>query len=168
MAGHYYPAKEDELMALYLVQHGKALQKDVDPERGLSDEGIAEVERIAGVAQGYRVTVRTIRHSGKKRARQTAELIAAALSAPVAVEQGDGLKPNDDVITIAKSLDESEDLMLVGHLPFLERLASYLVMGITDRRIFALQNGGILCLDRDPGSQFWFIRWALMPHVGAS
>ena len=60
-------------MALYLVQHGKSLPKDQDAEQGLSQEGMADVERIAGVAQGYGVRVRTIQHSGKKRARQTAE-----------------------------------------------------------------------------------------------
>jgi len=39
-------------MALYLVQHGKSLPKDVDPDQGLSDEGKSEVQRIVGVAEG--------------------------------------------------------------------------------------------------------------------
>lgn len=103
-------------MALYLVQHGKAMSAEVDPERGLSEEGVAEVERIAGVARGYRVSVRTIRHSGKKRARQTAELMAAVLSPLNGIEQGDGLDPNDDVILVASELDETEDLMIVGRV----------------------------------------------------
>ena len=29
-------------MAIYLVQHGISLAKDIDPERGLSDEGAWE------------------------------------------------------------------------------------------------------------------------------
>ncbi len=41
-------------MALYLVQHGRSLPKEKDPEQGLSGEGIAEVERIAGVGAGIR------------------------------------------------------------------------------------------------------------------
>jgi len=154
-------------MALYLVQHGKAVSAEQDPERGLSDEGFAEVERIASVARGYRVSVRSIRHSGKKRARQTAQILAAALSPPDGIERSDGIDPNDDVVPVAKELDEAEDLMLVGHLPFLEGLASYLVVGVAEHRVFALQNGGILCLDRDPGDRHWFIRWALMPHIGS-
>ena len=54
-------------MALYLAQHGKSLSKDVDPDQGLSDEGKADVRRIADVASGYGVTVSRIAHSGKKR-----------------------------------------------------------------------------------------------------
>ena len=52
-------------MTLYLVQHGKSLPKDIDPDRGLSEEGITETERIAGVAKGYGVAVSLIRHSSK-------------------------------------------------------------------------------------------------------
>ena len=40
-------------MALYSVQHGKCLAKDVDPEKGLSEEGLSEVQRICEVAAGY-------------------------------------------------------------------------------------------------------------------
>ena len=47
-------------MALFLVQHGKSLPKDVDPDQGLSQEGISEVDRIAGVAKGYGVGVSRI------------------------------------------------------------------------------------------------------------
>jgi len=37
-------------MALYLVQHGKSLPKEVDPEQGLSKKH-CRVERIAQVAK---------------------------------------------------------------------------------------------------------------------
>ena len=74
-------------MALYLVQHGKSLSKDIDPERGLSEEGRAETKRIAEVAQGYRVNVRAIKHSGKKRARETADIFDAALNSDRGVQE---------------------------------------------------------------------------------
>ena len=66
-------------MALYLVQHGKSLSKEVDPQKGLSEQGSAEVKRIADAAKGYNVQVGSICHSGKTRARQTAEIFASAL-----------------------------------------------------------------------------------------
>jgi phosphohistidine phosphatase len=47
-------------MALYLIQHGKALPKEADPEQRLSPEGRAEAERIAALARGQGVTVRRI------------------------------------------------------------------------------------------------------------
>ena len=66
-------------MAVFLVQHGKSLSKELDPEQGLSPEGISDVERIADVARGYGVHVASISHSGKKRALQTAEIFYSAL-----------------------------------------------------------------------------------------
>jgi phosphohistidine phosphatase len=152
-------------MALYLVQHGGALAEDVDPERSLSPEGIADVERIAGVAKGYAVRVSRIEHSGKKRAAQTAEIFAAALAPPGGVGPRAGINPMDDVVPVAGQAEAAADLMLVGHLPFLEKLASYLVTGSSDRRVFRFQNGGIVCLDREDEEQGWFIKWALMPEI---
>ncbi len=152
-------------MALYLVQHGKSLPKDVDPDQGLSDEGKSEVQRIVGVAEGYGVEVSKIAHSGKKRARQTAELFGTLLAPSQDREERDGLKPLDDVSAIADTLDTSENLMLVGHLPFMERLANYLITGSSDGLVFKFQNGGILSLEQDPESGSWFIKWSLMPHI---
>jgi phosphohistidine phosphatase len=152
-------------MALYLVQHGKSLPKEQDPEQGLAPEGRAEVERIAGVAQGYGVRVTGINHSGKTRARQTAELLALSLQPPQGVKERSGLNPLDEVTPVAGELDPQDNLMLVGHLPFMERLASYLITGQKDNLVFKFQNGGIVCLDKEPEGNFWFIKWALMPQV---
>jgi len=153
-------------MALYLVQHGQSLPKDVDPDQGLSDQGIAETKRIAEVARGYQVNVSLIRQSGKKRARQTAEIYAAALNPGGGVEEVSGLKPLDDVTAFAASLDAAADQMLVGHLPFMERMASYLVTGSAEKPIFKFQNSGIVCLNKDPDSGNWAIVWTLMPKIG--
>jgi len=153
-------------MAIYLVQHGKNEPKDVDPEKGLSPEGRAQVERIAGVAAGYAVAVDRIFHSGKKRARQTAEILAAALAPAKGVTAKEGLAPLDDVAPVAEALDPSTRTMLVGHLPFMERLTAFLVTGAADRPVFQFQNGGIVCLDRYGENGGWVIRWALMPNIG--
>lgn len=153
-------------MALYLVQHGQSLPKDVDPDQGLSDQGISETKRIAEVARDYRVNVLKIKQSGKKRARQTAEIFAAALNPAGGVEEVSGLKPLDDVSDFAASLDAAANHMLVGHLPFMERMASYLVTGSAEKPIFKFQNSGILCLEKVPDSGSWIIIWTLMPKIG--
>jgi phosphohistidine phosphatase len=149
-------------MALYLVQHGLSLPKDQDPERGLSPEGIADVERIAEVAAGYKVNVARIEHSGKARAAQTAALFGKYLAPPEGVHTRDDIAPLDDVTALAAELDPAAQLMLVGHLPFLERLTGHLIVGDAERCVFKFQNGGIVCLDGD-GS--WFVKWALMPRI---
>ena len=152
-------------MALYIVQHGQSLTKDLDPEKGLSTEGIETVEKIARVAQNYGVKVARIQHSGKKRARQTAELLAAILKPKDGLQQVDGIKPMDDVEAFASRVDYSANTMVVGHLPFLERLTSFLVIGRKSPIIFKLQNGGILCLDQIEPTDTAVIKWALMPRV---
>jgi phosphohistidine phosphatase len=170
-AGYYFINKlsaacqKEGAMALYLVQHGKSLPREVDPEQGLSGEGFSDVERIAGVAKGYSVRVLSIKHSGKKRARQTAEIFAAALEPQNGVEKQTGLDPLDDVTALEGKLRSDENVMLVGHLPFMEKLTSYLVTGSTEKRIFKFQNGGIVCLDRELDSPSWFIKWSLMPKI---
>ncbi|MBC2713138.1 MAG: phosphohistidine phosphatase SixA [Desulfosarcina sp.] len=157
-------------MALYLVQHGKSLPKAEDPEKGLSAEGKMETERIAAVASGYQVCVSRILHSGKKRARETAEILSVRLSPPDGIEACDGMNPLDDVRDFVNhlSVDQGMDqnIMLVGHLPFLERLIGLLVCGNPDQTVFKLQNSGILCLDRVPEVKNPVIRWALMPSIG--
>ncbi|MEA1991567.1 MAG: phosphohistidine phosphatase SixA [Thermodesulfobacteriota bacterium] len=153
-------------MALFLVQHGKSLPKDKDPEQALSKEGISEVEQIAKVAKGYGIHVSRIIHSGKKRARQTADIFASSLGPEDGVQESSGLKPLDDVSAYAGKINSEDNVMLVGHLPFMERLTSYLITGSTDRPVFKFQNGGIVCMDTDLDSRFWFIRWALMPKIG--
>ena len=153
-------------MALFLVQHGQSLSKDVDPDQGLSDEGIAETERIANVAKDYGVNVNVIKHSVKTRARQTAEIFAEALKPDGNIQEITGIKPMDDVAAIAQYLDPAEDVMLVGHLPFMERMTSYLITGSIETLVFKFQNSGIVCLDKDSETQSWFIKWTLMPHVG--
>ncbi len=153
-------------MALYLVQHARALSAQEDPERGISDLGRAEAERIAGVAKDYGVQVGKILHSGKKRAQQTAEVFAKHMSPPQGIEQASGLNPQDDVTGLAAALRGEDDWMLVGHMPFMAKLASHLVTGQAEPAIFRFQNGGIVCLEEEPASGAWIIKWALMPNVG--
>ena len=153
-------------MALFLVQHGKSLPKDVDPDQGLSDEGIAETEHIANVAKDYGVNVKIIKHSVKTRARHTAEIFASALNPQGNIQEVSGIKPLDDVAAVAETLNPNEDVMLVGHLPFMERMTSYLITGSIERPVLKFQNSGIVCLDKDPETRSWFIKWTLMPNIG--
>ena len=153
-------------MSLYLVQHGKSLPKNIDPDQGLSDEGVAETRRIVDVAKGYGVKVSQIKHSGKTRAIKTAEIFASALNPGGGTQEVGGLKPLDDVAAFAASIKPGDDTMLVGHLPFMERMAAYLITGSADKPVFKFQNSGIVCLEKDPATDSWAIVWTLMPKIG--
>jgi phosphohistidine phosphatase len=150
-------------MAFYIVQHGLSLPKNQDPEKSLSPEGVIEVRRIALLARDHGVEVMQIQHSGKKRAAQTADILADVLAPPRGVQETTGINPMDDVTAFAPRVDFSADIMLVSHLPFLERLTSYLITGRVEPVVFKLQNGGILCLDKFEGTLMPAIKWALMP-----
>ena len=151
-------------MALFLVQHGLSLPKDRDPEKGLSPDGIADTERIAGVAKGYAIHVSGIGHSGKKRAVQTAEIFAKFLEPARGAEKISGINPMDDVGEFAKTANSKDDLMLVGHLPFMEKLTAYLTTGSAEKPVFKFQNSGIVCLYEEPDIG-WVIKWTLMPII---
>ena len=148
-------------MRLYLVQHGQAKTEDEDPERPLTDEGLDSVGRVARDAvERFGVRVARVIHSGKARARQTAEVWGDLLDTEV--ERVDALAPNDDpAIWVARLHREAEDLMLVGHLPHLARLASVLVTGVADHPVVTFRQGGLVGLERaDTG---WVIGVVLPP-----
>jgi phosphohistidine phosphatase len=151
-------------MNLYLVQHGDAQPKDVDPERPLTDGGADDVKRVAAFLRPRRLEVEAVWHSGKTRARQTAELLGEALHVAGGVRQQDGLAPNDPVDPIGRQLaDRGGDLMIVGHMPFMSRLASLLLAGGESAGVVTFQKGGVLCLGRDEGA--WSVRWMVVPQL---
>ena len=150
-------------MAIFLVQHGLSLPKDQDPEKGLSDQGRADTIRIAEVAKTYEIPVSKIVHSGKKRAEQTADIFNETLGVESSCERIDGINPLDDVTQFAAHIEPRSNEMVVGHLPFMERLVGYLTAGSVDLRVYKFQNSGIVCLDREAGD--WFIKWTLNPNI---
>jgi phosphohistidine phosphatase len=133
---------------LYLVQHGQAKAEVEDPERPLTEQGVEDVAWVAHHAiEQHGVRPARVVHSGKMRARQTADIWGRLLG--IEVERGDALAPNDDPTAWARRLDtETDDLMLVGHLPHLARLAALLVTGDTDRSVIGFRQGGLAGLER--------------------
>src|SRR5438034_9734698 len=151
-------------MDLYLVQHGDAQSEAIDPARPLTDRGRQEVERVARAAARAGASVARIAHSGKLRARQTAETVAAELRPSQGVAELAGLAPMDDPAIAQRLVTQlREPALLVGHLPHLSRLASLLLVGDATREIVAFRMGGIVCLENDAGR--WRIKWILTPET---
>ena len=140
-------------MRVYLIQHGEAKAKEADPERPLTDKGAADVRRVAAFVEPLHLRVRAIWQSGKTRARQTAEAFAAVVKAGEGVVRHDGMGPKDDVVPVADEIVRGgEDLVLVGHLPFLGKLAGRLLVGDESRQPVALQYGGVVCREQAGGA----------------
>jgi phosphohistidine phosphatase len=152
-------------MYAYLVQHGKAKSVEEDPDRGLSDEGRDEVTRIAEFLTGLRIMVSLIQHSGKARAEETAHILATCIRCTAGPYHTTGLNPSDDPSETANFLKVyTDDVLIVGHLPHLERLAALLVANSPDQRPIQFKNGGVVCLEKDRGGT-WSIVWVVVPGL---
>ena len=151
-------------MDLYLVQHGEAKSEAEDPERSLTDRGAEAVRRMAAWAAQVGVKVDQIRHSGKRRAEQTAALLAEQLSPVNGTIAVPGLAPNEDVRPVAEGLPaELGAVMLVGHLPFLSRLAGFLLTGDPEAGVIRFRMAGIICLSNQEGT--WAVDWVVPPAL---
>jgi phosphohistidine phosphatase len=150
-------------MKLYLIQHGEAKSEAEDPERSLTTQGEEEVRGAARVSKRLDIQASKVYHSGKRRAHQTAEIIANALKLPV--ESAQGLNPLDDVRPWAERISkETKDLIIVGHLPFLEKMVSFLLCGDETARLVLFRYGAIACLDQKEDGR-WAVRWILTPEM---
>ena len=153
-------------MRLYLVQHGEAKPETEDPERPLTLRGTEEVTSVAGMLRKLHVRLSKIVHSGKLRAKQTAEILAQGLNISLPLVQvSPVLNPDDNVRPWAERIQkEFDDLMLVGHLPFLEKLASVLLCGNENAKLVLFRYGAIVCLEQKE-DKAWAVRWILSPEM---
>jgi phosphohistidine phosphatase len=78
-----------------------------------------------------------------------------------------GLAPLDDVKPVAAELTgASAPIMLVGHLPFLERLAGQMLVGDPERAVVRFHNAGIVCLTRT--NDRWQVSWIVTPPIAGA
>lgn len=152
-------------MRLYLVQHGAALAKQEDPARALSSQGVQEVTRMAAMLAAAGVSVARIWHSGKRRAEQTATILAKPLLSEGSIERVSGIDPLDPVQEFIADADVwQEDTLVVGHLPFLSRMVSLLLTGDPERELVAYLPASVVCLERGDSGQ-WILLWMLRPEL---
>lgn len=153
-------------LRLYLVQHAEAQREEEDPSRPLSQRGLEDIRKVAKYAEEHlHLAVDLIVHSGKLRAKQTAEILAEHLCPPKGVRAAEGLEPLADPKVWEKRLSEAvEDIMLVGHLPHLDKLAGRLLCGDGGKGAVAFKMGCILCLEKDEIG-CWSVQWMVTPEI---
>ena len=150
---------------LYLVRHGDAASPAEDPACGLSEGGRAAIQRLAAFIRPLSLTPAEVRHSGKPRALQTANILAGALSGSPPVKGYAGLNPNDSPLEIAAQVEsEEQDLMLVGHLPFMSLLSSHLLARGGPPEVITFRTGTMACLQRGSGD-VWHLEWVVHPDL---
>lgn len=134
---------------IYLVHHAAAVGPDVDPQRPLSAAGRTHVDRLALAAKERGVQPVAIWHSGKLRARQTAEAFWRTCNPLAEFSAIRGLQPTDPPGWIKDLLaGESRELMLVGHMPSMPRILTLLARtsDFPQHGLVALEDeGGVWC-----------------------
>ena len=148
-------------MIMYFVQHGLPIPRAVDPNRPLSVDGRKEVERISSHLRKMGITVKKVCHSGKTRAKETAQIFADQIGDGNVCELS-GMNPNDSAIEFAGVL-KVDDAMYVGHKPHMGKLVSYLTTGDEEADVVRFTNGGVVCVEKDSAS--CHIEWYLKPSM---
>lgn len=147
-------------MSMFFVQHGIALDKSVDVDRPLSEQGKQNVKNIANHFTKQDLNIKQVFHSGKLRSAQTARLFATILNIPK-VQQHDLLSPNDDVNQLIPLLEDN--CMYVGHLPHIEKMVSRLLCGNDNTKIVQFENAAVVCINRyEEGDR---LSWMLKPSM---
>ena len=148
-------------MKLYLVRHGEAKTEREDISKPLSEKGRQDIRHLGRTLKNMNIRVPRIFHSGKLRAEETAKLLVDSMEGPVEFKKVDGLAPNDDISpTLAWVNAEEEDLMIVGHLPFLASLLRALAKTSDPEELPAFDSGNLVGLERI-GDE-----WQIFRHIG--
>ena len=144
-------------MFVYLAHHGDAVSAAADPQRPLSGRGRDQAETLSTGAAARGVRPDVIWHSGKLRARQTAERYWRACN-PLAEFSATRWMQPDDPPRLAEVLQvETRDVMLVGHMPHLDRLLRHLLDDAAVAGSFPLN--GLVAVERTETG--WVERWRL-------
>ena len=149
-------------MKLFLVHHADAVGSEVDTRRPLSALGEAQAARAAAEAAGRGARPDIVWHSGKLRARQTAQAFWRACNALAEFKASPDLRPDDPPSRIRDRLSgETRDILIAGHFPYLPRLLSLLLAGAP--ATFPLH--GVVALESDEEGGTWKEMWRIAGTV---
>jgi phosphohistidine phosphatase len=155
-------------MEIYLMQHGPSFAKDVDPEESLTPEGEVQIGTAGRGLKRVGLRLDVIVSSTKKRAWQTARIVAEQLGfQPEKIVQTDLVKPMaapEQSIRFLKQYEGDRAVLVAGHLPSLAEIASALLTEGSKVTI-QFERGGIGRIDVDslPTHQ-GRLRWYLTPE----
>ncbi len=144
-------------MNLYLLRHGIAAEPGVagyepDSERPLTSKGKTRLRDAARAMQVLGLSFDLILSSPYLRTKQTAELIAKDLKLRKKLACSDDLTPAGNPRLLIQELNqfrpEPENILLVGHEPYLGKLVALLAAGNTSLEI-DFKKGGLCKLEAE-------------------
>jgi phosphohistidine phosphatase len=153
-------------MKVLLVRHAQPQPKGREDDPTLTELGWSQIRKTSAFAAKHAdSTLHAILHSGKARARQTAEVLGEFLKPDDGVKKSNGLKPMDDPEILAKKLAKQNDnIALVGHLPHMAKLAALLLCKSSSDSMIDFTPATIVCLNRDDKHN-WSLEWMVNPDM---
>lgn len=150
-------------MKIYLVRHGESSTTGQENTRPLSKKGKSDVKALAKFIAPLKLKVTYLYHSNKLRAFETAKILLPSIKVENPMLTRIELDP---LAPISPLLDEiyaaDNDVLLVGHMPFMGKLVSYLVTGKENPDIVAFKAGSMVCLEQKERER-WLICWMHAP-----
>jgi phosphohistidine phosphatase len=161
-------------MNLYLLRHGIAVQRDDpstqnDAARPLTPKGLKRMRKGARGLRRLNIPFDAVVTSPALRARQTADIVAAALGLESVLEEMSDLGPESSVESLLFNLTRLQNhfhLLLVGHEPLLSDLANFLLTLNHESRVgIALKKGGMCRIEIDalPPAERGTLCWLMTP-----
>lgn len=146
-----------------VMRHAEPVSSMEDAARPLSVEGRRQADLMASWIAATGVAPDEVRTSNRLRARQTADVVARRLGlAPGRSREWNALAPDADPAVAAADLDtDPRRVVLVGHLPHVERLVSTLVAGDPTLTHLEMDYASAVVLTKT--GERWAIRAALGP-----
>lgn len=151
-------------MKLYLVRHGCYSVDALSQLDSLTEKGRHDIESLATFIKPFAYSVAGILYSHKNRAKETADLIALGFQSDQPPLIHSGLNPDDDVDLMASEIEaRGEDLVIVSHLPFLNKLTSLLLTGEAELDLIDFEAGMMVCLEKT-NREKWLLHFILTPE----
>lgn len=149
-------------MKLYLMRHGEALSPQIDPERGLTDNGKIKVQLIATHLKNLDISFQHVFYSKKKRARETAEIMMNTLALKAKMSLHQHIAPEDDPSFIFSEIVMwDEDTLITSHLPFVPNLITLLTEKDAYLTKITFETATVVCLEKTQNT--WSIIWSTAP-----
>jgi phosphohistidine phosphatase len=121
------------------------------------------VARAANFAARLGVRVVEIRHSGRLASIQTAEAFERELSSPR--REIVGLGPDDDINPLRReAAGLTDNVLVVGHLPFLNRIAGALLAQDESMPVVVFHHAALIRMDRRDDAR-WSLQLVMPPGV---
>jgi len=166
---------QTEYMNLYFLRHGVAMERDPesfpdDSLRPLTLKGEDRVRIVCSAVQALELSFDAILSSPYLRCRQTAEIVVSELGLRRVLEFRDELTPAGDPKTLIRAINRlrpvPQDVLIIGHEPYLSELLSMLISGQPDAAI-DLKKNGLAKVEIDKRPRFGrcaALTWLLTPR----